>query len=141
MSEQEKIFKEFDADNSGFLELDEVKNALDKLSGNFNIQPTLEDVKNIVAEQDTDNNGKLDMAEFCKLFDSIQESGNQIREQFQFFDRDGNGKVSKKELKKALRELNENISKTDLKRMIKDADVDGDGEIDFEEFQKILASV
>ena len=79
--------------------------------------------------------------EFQTLYENIVNSGNEIRQQFDFFDKDGSGKVSKSELKKALKELNEKISKTELKRMIKEADVDGDGEIDFDEFSKILSNV
>lgn len=138
MTEQDKIFKEFDTDKSGYLEVGEVKQALDKLSGNFNITPTDDEVKVIISEIDTDGDNKLNMAEFNKLYDQILTSGNEIKEQFNFFDKNGDGSVSKAELKKALKDLNEKMSKSDLKRMIKDADVDGDGEISFEEFQKML---
>lgn len=127
-----------DSDNSGFLEIKEIKKALEDLAGDFQIQPSDKEVREIINEIDTDKDAKLNLQEFIDLHDQIKESGDAIRTQFDYFDRNGDGKVNRAELKKALGDLNEQLSSNELKRMIKDADVDGDGEIDFNEFQKIL---
>ena len=46
-------------------------------------------------------------------------------------DYDGSGKISKKEIKKA---LNGEVNKELLEKMVKEFDLDGDGEIDYREF-------
>jgi len=53
-------------------------------------------------------------------------------EAFRVFDMDGNGYIDKHELKCVMRRLGENLSEDDLKAMFSEADLNGDGLIDFE---------
>ena len=55
------------------------------------------------------------------------------------FDCDGNGLISREELRKVMKNIGENLSEQDLTDMIEEADKNGDGMIDFEEFSSILA--
>ena len=48
------------------------------------------------------------------------------------FDIDGNGLIDEKELKTTMKNLGESVSKSDVKAMIKAADKNGDGKIDYE---------
>ena len=57
-----------------------------------------------------------------------------LREDFKIFDLDGDGKISREELGTVLRSLGETLTDADVEQMIKDADANGDGGIDFEEF-------
>jgi len=141
MASAQEVFQKYDKDQSKYLEIEEIKNALQELSGDFSIKPTTEEVENIVKEIDQDNDNKLNIDEFVVMYNQIVDAGKEVREQFEFFDKDGSGKVSKDELKKSLKQLNEKLSKSELKRMMKEADLDGDGEIDFEEFKKILSAM
>ena len=54
------------------------------------------------------------------------------REAFKVFDMDGNGFIDKHELKYVMRRLGENLSEDDLKAMFHEADLNGDGYIDYE---------
>ena len=54
------------------------------------------------------------------------------REAFKVFDMDGNGYIDKHELKYVMRRLGENLSDDDLKAMFTEADLNGDGLIDFD---------
>ena len=48
--------------------------------------------------------------------------------------------LSVADLSAAARELGEHISKTDLMEMVKEADLDGDGEISLKSFEKLMSS-
>lgn len=57
-------------------------------------------------------------------------------------DTDGSGTISAPELLHAMNDiLGENMTMAEVQAMIKEADADGSGEIDFEEFKKIMAGL
>ena len=48
-----------------------------------------------------------------------------MKEAFQLFDKDGNGKITTKELDKVLRHMGQNPTESEVRQMIKNADKDG----------------
>jgi len=56
----------------------------------------------------------------------------EMRQAFRVFDIDGNGVIDEHELKITMFNLGENLSDCDVKQMIKLADRNGDGKIDYE---------
>ena len=64
----------------------------------------------------------------------------ELRETFDLIDRNGSGTISKKELATLFKGLGVLISSSELENMMKDADLNSDGEIDFQEFLVIMAS-
>uniref|UniRef100_A0A8D2P789 Calneuron 1 n=1 Tax=Zosterops lateralis melanops TaxID=1220523 RepID=A0A8D2P789_ZOSLA len=78
------------------------------------------------------------------LFDSEQlanisvEELDEIREAFRVLDRDGNGFISKQELGMAMRSLGYMPSEVELAIIMQRLDMDGDGQVDFDEFMTIL---
>merc|ERR1719220_1112645 len=118
------------------MELNEMCSVLKDLGGQFNLDPTEAEVHVIIQGIDQNHDDKLSLEEFKKLYDIIKESSDNVRAQFDFFDKDGTGFINKVEMRAAMKQLNEGMSKGDLKRMIKEAD--SDGQINFEEFQRML---
>ena len=55
-----------------------------------------------------------------------------IRAAFRMFDRDKNGYIDYKELKFAMQNLGEKMCEQEIQDMMKQADVDGDGRINYE---------
>ena len=55
------------------------------------------------------------------------------------FDCDGNGFISREELAKVMKNIGEDLSEDDLTEMITEADKNGDGVIDFQEFAQMLS--
>ena len=51
---------------------------------------------------------------------------------FQVFDIDGNGYIDANELKLTMQNLGENLTEDDVKAMIREADTNGDGMIEYE---------
>lgn len=57
---------------------------------------------------------------------------------FRLFDDDETGKISFRNLKRVAKELGENMTDEEIQEMIDEADRDGDGEINQEEFMRIM---
>uniref|UniRef100_A0A8D2PHB3 Calcium binding protein 7 n=1 Tax=Zosterops lateralis melanops TaxID=1220523 RepID=A0A8D2PHB3_ZOSLA len=72
------------------------------------------------------------------LPDSFLLPPTEIREAFKVFDRDGNGFISKQELGTAMRSLGYMPNEVELEVIIQRLDMDGDGQVDFEEFVTLL---
>uniref|UniRef100_A0A3P8V8J3 Calcium binding protein 7 n=1 Tax=Cynoglossus semilaevis TaxID=244447 RepID=A0A3P8V8J3_CYNSE len=62
----------------------------------------------------------------------------EIRKAFKVFERDGNGFISKQELGMAMRSLGYMPNEVELEVIIQRLDMDGDGQVDFEEFVTLL---
>ena len=70
-----------------------------------------------------------------KMNDSDAQSKseeNEMRQAFRVFDIDGNGLIDAQELKMTMRNLGENLTDDDVRAMIRAADRNGDGQIDYE---------
>lgn len=67
-----------------------------------------------------------------------KDSREEIIKAFRLFDDDETGKISFKNLKRVAKELGENLTDEELQEMIDEADRDGDGEINQEEFLRIM---
>jgi len=75
-----------------------------------------------------------------------QREKNDLHTIFKEFDCDGSGKISCEELKQVMDKLNIQVSDSDIKKMIEAGDKackgkSKDGEIDFDEFVNMFASV
>ncbi|CAD0082067.1 unnamed protein product, partial [Aureobasidium vineae] len=52
---------------------------------------------------------------------------------------DGSGTISAEELRNVMKSIGENLSDSEIDEMIKEADANGDGNIDYDEFVKIMS--
>ena len=78
----------------------------------------------------------LQKIEYNEFLTACMEQKVYLREEnllssFMMLDYDGSGKISKKEIKKA---LNGDIDNETLEKIIQEFDLNGDGEIDYKEF-------
>jgi len=67
-----------------------------------------------------------------------QDTEDDIIEAFRVFDKDGNGTISAAELRHVMTNLGEKLTDEEVDEMIREADVNGDGIIDYKEFTKII---
>jgi len=60
------------------------------------------------------------------------DSEEEIREAFRVFDKDGNGFISAAELRHVMTNLGEKLTDEEVDEMIREADVDGDGQVNYD---------
>merc|ERR1719443_18197 len=90
---------------------------------------------------DTDGSGTIDFNEFLNMMTARmgdRDSREEIIKVFRLFDDDETQKISFKNLKRVAQELGENMTDEELQEMIDEADRDGDGEVNEEEFLRIM---
>lgn len=61
-----------------------------------------------------------------------EETDDDLLEAFRVFDRDGDGHISTTELRMVMLNLGEKMSEEEVEHMIKEADEDGDGQVNYE---------
>ena len=54
---------------------------------------------------------------------------------------DGNGFISRQELRQVMLNLGEKLAEEEIEYLINDIDIDGDGQINYEEFYLMMTSV
>jgi centrin-1 len=69
---------------------------------------------------------------------SQRDSREEMLKAFVLFDTEGTGRISFQNLKRVAMELGENMTDAELQEMIDEADRDGDGEVNEEEFLRLM---
>lgn len=98
----------------------------------------------MIQEVDQDNNGQIEFEEFVMLMSRNMGTGEDEKaliEAFGILDADGSGSIDHQELKDILRsfsKMGETLPDSEIDFMIKEADVDGDGSISYEEFARVM---
>lgn len=139
--EQENLLKEafdlFDMDKTNKIALAELKLTYKA----FGFQLTKEEKNKITEELDPSDDYKIDYQTFKNIMSSKFAERNPRDEAilaFDLFDEEKKGKINLKNLKKAVAEINESLSEEDLKAIVNEFDLDGDGYISKDEFLKVM---
>ena len=101
--------------------------------------PTEAELQDIINDVEADGNGTIDFPGFLTMMARKMkgtDSEEAIMEAFKAFDNDGNGFISAAEFRQVMTNLGEELAD----KMIREADVDGDGQINYEEFAKTMMS-
>ena len=139
ISELNEAFKIFDKDKDGYITTKELGDIMKGLGQN----PSEAELQNLVNEVDIEGNGTIDFKEFLGLMAKKMkepENEEEIIEAFKVFDKDGNGLISSDELLHVMVSLGDNLTIEEVEDLIKDADLDKDGYINYAEFVKLLLS-
>jgi Ca2+-binding EF-hand superfamily protein len=87
------------------------------------------------------DDGRLNFDQFLVIITSKmneKDAHDEIQKAFRLFDSDETGKISFQNLKRVANELGETLSDEELREMIEEADLNGDGEVDEKEFLRIM---
>lgn len=133
-------FKVLDQDGSGSISAVEIRNFLTTVGETV----TDEEVNEMVSQADVDGDGQIDYGEFVKMMTDLGgwSAARTLTHVlgFRVFDEDGSGSISASEFRQVMSNLGEKLTDTEVDEMIRQADVDGDGEIDYDEFVKMMMS-
>jgi len=130
IEEMKNTFMLLDKNKDGTLTLVEMEEAFAKHKVDIGDRETLQKL-------DTDGSGTIDYTEFIAA--TIDKS-KYLKEEvlwaaFRTFDEDGDGTITKEEVNKL---LGGKMKDEQLDQFVCDADLDGDGEISFEEFKEMM---
>ena len=104
-------------------------------------EPKKEEIRKMINDIDTDGRGTIEFPEFLEMMTSKMQERDPKEEMLKAFrlsDDDETGKISFRNLKRVAKELGENMSDEEIQEMIDEADRDGDGEINMDEFMRIM---
>jgi len=129
-----KTFKEIDANGDGTITIDELKTAMNSRT---DMKMSTEEIEKLLKVADVDGDGKLSYDEL--VMTSVQRKLNakeeRLWEAFCKLDLNGDGKVTPEEIAAVLGD------QAAAKAMIAEIDIDGDGNIDYDEFITMWAGL
>lgn len=134
-----KIFKLLDKNGDGKLSKDEIHDGYEEHFGKLLNEDELD---KLFFDVDTDKSGFIDYSEFIVATMSSKKnmSEDKLTAAFKIFDKDGNGTISPAELKEVLSATGQ-ISDEAIEQILKQADENNDGEIEFSEFCALMSQV
>jgi len=97
------------------------------------------ELRDTISEIEVSGSGTINFPEFLTMMLRTDDTDPDevIKESFKVFDKDGNGFISAAELGCVMADYGERLSDVELGEMIREADIDGDGQINYEEFVKM----
>mmetsp|Transcript_129423 Transcript_129423/g.307073 ORF Transcript_129423/g.307073 Transcript_129423/m.307073 type:complete len:151 (-) Transcript_129423:166-618(-) len=137
ISEFFETFKLFDEDKDDKLSLKEFGTLLSSLGQN----PTEQELQDWIGGDGEHDTTRIDFHTFLSLMSrKLKETDTEeeLIEAFKVFDRDRDGFISGKELRQSMTNLGERLTDTEVDEMIREADMDGDGLINYDEFVKMM---
>ncbi|MBA0863258.1 hypothetical protein Goshw_018714 [Gossypium schwendimanii] len=139
MAEFKEAFSLFDKDGDGCITTKELGTVMRSLGQN----PTEAELQGMINEVDADQNGTIDFPEFLNLIARKMkdtDSEEELKEAFKVFDKDQNGFISAAELRLVMTNLGEILTDEEVDEMIHEADTDGDGQVNYEEFVRMMVA-
>uniref|UniRef100_A0A0K0DFP2 Troponin C n=1 Tax=Angiostrongylus cantonensis TaxID=6313 RepID=A0A0K0DFP2_ANGCA len=126
------------SDRSGAIALDELETAI----RNLGLEQTRDELDKIIDEVDQRGNHQIDFDEFCvvmrRLYMKKRSWNEVVKECFSVFDRSESSVISKKDFQYILRELGDITDNQIIDEIFLEADVDGNGLIDYDEFSYMV---
>ena len=115
---------------------------INKVLRKHGFRPTENELTGMIRNVDKGSgDGGIDFEEFIELM--VKHGSNideDILHSFNVFDRNGDGLITEDELHVTMNNLGEPMNENEVKAMIAEADLDGDGKINLREFKILMDS-
>lgn len=134
-------FDVFDTNHVGMISSEQLRNVMVRLGQ----KPTDDEISKMIKKVDKNGNDVIEFDEFldmmCSYISHHEQEENITKDIFMLFDRNKNGVISTKELRSMMKSLGEKLTGKQVSQMMKFADINKDGGIDFEEFKRLMEEV
>ncbi|KAK6170336.1 hypothetical protein SNE40_018750 [Patella caerulea] len=137
ISQLKETFAAFDENGDGAITTSELGKVLKSIGQN----PTEAELKDMINEVDADGNGTVDFSEFVTMMArkmNDRDTEDELFTAFCLFDEDKDGYISIDEMRLVMKKLGENLTDEEAHDMIRLADLDGDGKVNYSEFVKMM---
>lgn len=139
IAKYQQAFSLFDKDGNGKVNAKELGVVMRSLGQRL----TEEELEGMIKEADTDGSGTVDFNEFIGLMalkKLSREEEEELKAAFRVFDKNDDGHISAEELRRVMHNLSQKLSDKEVAEMMKEADVDNSGGIDYHEFVNVIMS-
>jgi len=134
MAHIEQFFREADTDGSGYLTVQELTSVLQRKGYKVKDDQKIEKMFNTI---DLEGDKKVSFDEYMQAMGqrpAVEHKAAHLRRVARSFDKSGDGKIDRSELKAVFAEMKSNVTDAELDRMMALADTDKSGSLDYEEF-------
>lgn len=134
--ELKEVFRRFDSDGDGKISALELR-AFFASVGEY---MSHEDAQGVIEELDTDGDDMLDFDDFLRLMKRESNNEDDLKKAFEMFELEkGDGCITPRGLQRMLQRLGDPKSYDECAAMIQVYDTDGNGVLDFHEFNQMMA--
>ncbi|CAM9174501.1 unnamed protein product [Choristocarpus tenellus] len=137
--EYQESFNIFDKNGDGTIDQNELRVVLRSLG----YSPTSRQLEEMISKVDENKDGVLTFDEFVNMMlagDVETDREMEIKEAFNFFDKNGDGEITPEELAQTMRGLGDTLSDEEIALLVKEADKNHDGVVSTEEFIAFMYS-
>mmetsp|Transcript_36188 Transcript_36188/g.55569 ORF Transcript_36188/g.55569 Transcript_36188/m.55569 type:complete len:151 (+) Transcript_36188:121-573(+) len=134
-----EAFGMFDIDGDGTITMQELREVMLSLG----LRPTDAELIEMINSVDDNGDNEIDFEEFLILMKSRvgeKDPEKELKDAFKVFDVNGDGSISRQELKQLMTNLGQTLSDGELDAMMTEVDTNGDGEISYDEFRTMMRS-
>ncbi|XP_063429137.1 neo-calmodulin-like isoform X1 [Mytilus trossulus] len=128
----------YDTEKAGKLPQDDYATIVRGMGHN----PSEKELQEMFQSTRPDRAGMVDYSDFldayAKHFNTRKNEEREIRQAFRVFDRNEEGMIDANELKQIVTTRGERLSESEAKSLIKEAEVDSQGKIDYEDLTKVI---
>ncbi|XP_017052847.1 calmodulin-A [Drosophila ficusphila] len=139
LKDLEMAFSLFDTQDLKIIPIQQLRPLMRSVA-HFPSDAELQDISN---EIDTDGSGELYLSDFLFIMSRIYENmtpEEEIIAAFKVFDKEGNGYITESEFRHIMKNLGENMSDDEVEEIIRDADSDTEGKIDYVRFVNMMST-
>ena len=132
-------FNMFDTNHDGTINSQKIGEIMRKLGKNPTEAQLIQLIEN-VSKSGSDKIGFDDFVDLMEQKNKENDSEIEIINTFQIFNTENNGLISNQELFHIIRTFGETLTDDEIEEIIAEADVDGDGYINYEEFVRMMTA-